>query len=75
MLIRATGGTYRVVVRGSGVYLFAGGNGNVTLRGSSVYPRADGTYSVDGRTPRSLPAPGQPGPSWNANLAGSITCR
>jgi hypothetical protein len=53
---RATGGTYRVVVRGSGVYLFAGGEGNVTLRGSSVYPGADGTYSVDGRTPRSLPA-------------------
>ncbi len=53
---RATGGTYRVVVRGSGVYLFAGGNGSVWLRGSSVYPRADGTYSIDGRTPRSLPA-------------------
>jgi len=53
---RATGGTYRVVVRGSGVYLFAGGHGNVTLRGSSVYPRADGTYSVDGRRFRSLPA-------------------
>jgi len=53
---RAMGGFYRVVVRGSGVYLFAGGHGNVTLRGSSVYPRADGTYSVDGRRFRSLPA-------------------
>ncbi len=53
---RATGGTYRVVVRGSGVYLFAGGHGNVTLRGSSVYRNADGTYSVDGRAWRSLPA-------------------
>lgn len=53
---RATGGTYRVVVRGSGVYVFAGGQGNVTLRGSSVYPRADGTYAIDGRAPRSLPA-------------------
>jgi hypothetical protein len=53
---RATGGTYRVVVRGSGVYLFAGGHGNVRLRGSSVYPYADGIYSVDGRGFRSLPA-------------------
>jgi hypothetical protein len=52
---RALGGFYRVVVRGSGVYLFAGGHGNVTLRGSSVYPHADGTYSVDGGAFRSLP--------------------
>jgi len=53
---RALGGFYRVVVRGSGVYLFAGGRGNVTLHGSSVYPGADGAYSVDGRAFRSLPA-------------------
>jgi hypothetical protein len=52
---RAIGGFYRVVVRGSGVYLFAGGHGNVRLRGSSVYPRADGNYSLDGRPFRSLP--------------------
>ena len=52
---RATGGDYRVVVRGSGVYLFAGGNGSVRLRGSSVYPNADGTYSIDGRPWLSLP--------------------
>jgi hypothetical protein len=52
---RAMGGRYRVVVRGSGVYLFAGGHGHVTLRGSSVNPRADGTYSVNGGTFRSLP--------------------
>jgi hypothetical protein len=52
---RAIGGAYRVVVRGSGLYLFAGGQGRVWLRGSSVYPRGDGTYSVDGATPRSLP--------------------
>ena len=51
----AMGGFYRVVVRGSGLYLFAGGHGNVRLRGSSVYPRADGTYSVDGGRFRSLP--------------------
>jgi hypothetical protein len=52
---RAMGGWYRVVVRGSGVYLFAGGKGHVTLRGSSVNPRADGWYSVDGSKFRSLP--------------------
>jgi len=52
---RAMGGFYRVVVRGSGVYLFAGGHGHVTLRGSSVNPRADGSYSVDASRFRSLP--------------------
>jgi hypothetical protein len=52
---RAMGGYYRVVVRGSGVYLFAGGQGHVTLRGSSVYRHADGTFSVNGRAFRSLP--------------------
>jgi hypothetical protein len=46
---RAIGGYYRVVVRGSGVYLFAGGHGHVSLRGS------DGTYSVNGGKFRSLP--------------------
>jgi hypothetical protein len=52
---RAMGGYYRVVVRGSGVYLFAGGHGNVTLQGSSFAPHADGKYSVDGGVFRSLP--------------------
>jgi hypothetical protein len=52
----AIGGTYRVVIRGSGVDLFAGGQGSVTLHGSSVYPRHDGTYSLGGRAFRSLPA-------------------
>jgi hypothetical protein len=52
----AMSGFYRVVVRGSGVYLFAGGQGHVTLRGSSHYRRADGTFSVNGGTFRSLPA-------------------
>ena len=51
----AVDGFYRVVVRGSGVYLFAGGRGNVTLRGSSAYEQADGTYSIDGGSWRSLP--------------------
>jgi hypothetical protein len=53
---RAIGGFYRIVVRGVGVYLFAGGSGNVTLQGSSVYPRSDGTFSLNGRPFRSLPA-------------------
>jgi hypothetical protein len=52
---RAIDGAYRVVVRGAGVYLFAGGDGNVTLRGSSVYRSSDGNYSVDGGPSRSLP--------------------
>jgi hypothetical protein len=52
---RAMGGAYRVVVRGAGVYLFAGGHGSVLLHGSSVYPGSDGAYSVDGRPFRSLP--------------------
>jgi hypothetical protein len=52
---RAIDGAYRVVVRGAGVYLFAGGNGSVTLRGSSVYPRSDGRYSIDGELAKSMP--------------------
>jgi hypothetical protein len=52
---RAIGGYYRVVVRGSGVYLFAGGHGHVTVRGSSVFPHADGRYAVDGGAWNSLP--------------------
>ena len=52
---RAMGGQYRVVIRGTGVYLFAGGtHGHVTVQGSS-YQRKDGTYSVNGSRPRSLP--------------------
>jgi hypothetical protein len=52
---RATGGFYRVVVRGSGVYVFAGGSGKVWLQGSSVTPRADGTFSVNNSAFRSMP--------------------
>jgi hypothetical protein len=51
----AIGGYYRVVVRGAGIYLFAGGHGKVWLHGSSVNRRADGNFSLDGRKPRSLP--------------------
>ena len=53
---RAIGGYYRVVVRGSGVYLFVGGHGTVTLHGSSLDRQGDGKYSVDGGRFRSLPA-------------------
>ena len=52
----AVGGAYRVVVRGSGVYLFVGGHGTVTLRGSTAYPGGDGTYALDGKAFRSLPS-------------------
>jgi hypothetical protein len=53
---RAMGGFYRVVVRGAGVYLFAGGKGRiVTLQGSSVNRRTDGTFSVNGGPFRSMP--------------------
>lgn len=52
---RALGGFFRVVVRGSGIYLFAGGHGSVKLHGSSLDPGGDGTYSVGGAAFRSLP--------------------
>jgi hypothetical protein len=52
---RATGGLYRVVVRGSRVYVFAGGRGTVWLQGSSADARNDGMYSVDDSQFRSLP--------------------
>jgi hypothetical protein len=53
---RAIGGAYRVVIRGSGVSLFAGGHGTATLHGSSIYKGSDGAFSVGGRPFRSLPA-------------------
>jgi hypothetical protein len=53
---RAVGGVFRIVVRGSGVYLFAGGRGNVTLKGSTDSPARDGSYAVDGTRFRSLPS-------------------
>jgi hypothetical protein len=52
---RAIDGAYRVVVRGAGVYLFAGGNGSIVLRGSSVYKHSDGKYSLDGERSNSMP--------------------
>jgi hypothetical protein len=52
---RAPGGLYRIVVRGSGVYVYAGGRGTVWVQGSSANRRTDGEYSVNGGTFRSLP--------------------
>lgn len=51
----AINGAYRVVVHGSGIYLFVGGHGSVTLRGSVAYPAKDGEYAIDGEAFRSLP--------------------
>ena len=52
---RAPGGLYRVVIRGSGVYVFAGGRGTAWLQGSSASKHSDGAYSVNGGRFRSLP--------------------
>jgi len=52
---RITGGLYRVVVRGAGLYVFAGGRGTVNLQGSLANPRTDGRYSVDAGPWRSMP--------------------
>lgn len=52
---RAMGGRYRIVVRGAGIYLFAGGKGLVMVRGSRFNPSQDGRFAVNGGTFRSLP--------------------
>lgn len=53
---RAVDGTYRVVIWGSGVYLFASGDqGRVWLTGQTDTPRGDGKYSFNGEAWRSLP--------------------
>lgn len=49
---RAVGGVYRVVIHGSGVFVYAAGHGRVTLHGSVSYPTNDGTYALDGQAPR-----------------------
>lgn len=54
---RAVGGAWRVVIRGSGVSVFAGGHDlRATLLGSVAYPKQDGTYAFDGEPFRSLPS-------------------
>lgn len=52
---RAVDGSYRVVIWGSGVYVFAGGQGTVTLTGSRDTPRQDGKYSLNGGAFVSIP--------------------
>jgi hypothetical protein len=61
---RAVDGTYRVVVYGSGVYLFAAGHGKVWLTGQTSQngsPTTDGQYSLNGGGWASLPV-GTPKP-------------
>lgn len=53
---RAVGGTYRITIYGSGVDLVASGFGNAIVTGSSDTPGHDGSYSLNGRDFRSLPA-------------------
>jgi hypothetical protein len=56
---RAVDGTYRVVIWGSGVYLFASGDqGRVWFTGQSDNPRGDGKYSFNGGSWLSLPVSG-----------------
>jgi hypothetical protein len=56
---RAVDGTYRVVIWGSGVYLFASGDqGQVWFTGNADAPTSDGRYSLNGGDWRSLPLQG-----------------
>jgi hypothetical protein len=56
---RAVEGTYRVVIWGSGVYLFASGDkGQVWFNGQLDTRVPDGTFSLDGDPFRSLPPQG-----------------
>jgi len=53
---RAVGGTWRVVVYGAGVSLYAGGVGRrVSVHGSVYNRRTDGRYSFDGEPFASMP--------------------
>ena len=53
---RAVDGTYRVVIWGSGVYLFASGDqGQVWFTGNADAPVSDGRYSLNGGDWHSLP--------------------
>ena len=52
---RAVNGAFRVVIWGSGVYLFASGRGMVTLTGQAEAPLADGQYSLNGGDFHSIP--------------------
>ena len=52
---RAVGGTFTVVVYGSGVNLVAAGSGSVRLAGLPDTPAADGVYSLNDKDFVSLP--------------------
>ncbi|HVS86036.1 MAG TPA: hypothetical protein VHD91_10420 [Gaiellaceae bacterium] len=58
---RAADGQYRILIYGSGVYLFAGGKGNVWLTGNPTAPLADGSYSLNGDPWHSLTDTGKSG--------------
>ena len=53
---RAVGGIYKITIYGSGVDLVASGHGTVVLAGSADTPTHDGSYSLNGKDFRSLPA-------------------
>lgn len=53
---RAVGGTFTILVYGSGVNLFAVGQGTVVLAGQPDTPSGDGSYYLNGAVdPKSLP--------------------
>ncbi len=52
---RAVGGTFTILVYGSGVNLIAAGKGTVRLAGLPDTPRGDGVYSLNDNDFRSLP--------------------
>jgi hypothetical protein len=52
---RAVGGTFTVLVYGSGVNLVAAGSGSVRLAGLPDTPRGDGVYSLNDEDFTSLP--------------------
>ncbi len=54
---RAVGGRYKIVIKGSGIFLSAVGNGTVVLNGAGDDPtvESDGVYSLNDAAYRSLP--------------------
>lgn len=52
---RAIGGTFTILIYGSGVNLFAVGSGTVQLAGMPGVAIGDGKYSINGKDFRSLP--------------------
>lgn len=52
---RAVGGTFTILVYGSGVYVFAVGSGSVQVAGMPDTPKGDGRYSLEGAEFKSLP--------------------